>query len=456
MMVVDSENDMDLLLVNPYSIALDRNERKYKKPFPPLGILYLASYLRDRGFEVSYVDSAFERGPTLGDLSNNPDWIGLFTTSVARAGSIELIRKAKDNGFRIMVGGPDASMDPTPYLEAGADVAVIGEGELTAEELIKDPDRDDINGTALLEEGRVRLNPPRKMIDDLDRLPQPARDIAPIDSYLGMWKRYHGISMLNIISSRGCPYGCKWCCRPVFGKTFRQRSVDSVVTEARDITQDYRPDRLWFSDDVLPMKEEWVLEFSEAMAQENIKFECLSRVDLITENIAEALKKGGCQKVHLGVESGSQTVLDSMGKGTTVSQIRRASESLKGAGIDQDWFLMYGYPSERTEDIISTMRLTQELLPQSYGISIAYPMKGTEFYEEVKDRLVGHDWSSTMQNELIFEREYGQMYYDAARLWTHGVVRSSRAVRGMPLSGAWDRLTVLSARLVLWVLGGGK
>jgi len=448
---------MRILLVNPYSISQDPNEQRFKKPYPPLGILYIASYLRDNGVNVSFYDATFEVppfDPFKSSGNKNPDWVGFYCLNISRRTTFDLIRAAKERDCRVMVGGPDSSMDPAPYLKAGADLAVIGEGEVTALEVVNEwtgPNDHEIDGTAYMKNGGVVRSRPRDRTSRIDLFPFPARDLVPIDKYMAIWKEGQGHSMLNMVTSRGCPYGCKWCCRPIFGNVFRQRSVHNVIAEVRSIKGSYGPDRLWFSDDILPMKKEWVKEFSIAMSKLGIEFECLSRVDLMDDEVALELKRAGCRRVHLGIESGSQIVLDSMGKGTTVEQIKKAAKALKGAGVEQNWFIIYGYPGEDKKELLSTMALVQKTQPEGYGITIAYPMPGTEFYEEVKDRLKREDWVQTLDNKLVFTAEHSQFYYNAAILWTHGVVRTGRWIRKfpVPLYMPWDALTLLSADLVL-------
>jgi radical SAM superfamily enzyme YgiQ (UPF0313 family) len=297
---------------------------------------------------------------------------------------------------------------------------------------------------------------------DLDRLPLPARDLIDLEAYRRAWQGRHGYFSLSIIATRGCPYGCSWCQKSVFGRSFRPRSPQAVAEEMRVIKQQYHPDQIRIVDDVMGIDRKWVREWHTAVLERDavIPFECLSRVDLIDEELARLLKEAGCRRIAFGAESGSQKVLDAMNKGTRVEQIRRAAEICRRLGIETYFYIMLGYPGEEWDDIRKTVALLRETRPDAFSSTIAYPLPGTTFYEQVEHRLLETpDWDYTAENRLLFEREYSTRFYRWAqtllsREWRvarvrHGQASASFARQLRNLAGLWQaRLMVHTLRLL--------
>lgn len=454
----------DVLLANAYSMSVDPNERRFKKPYPPLGMLYVASFLRENGLDVKVYDGTFQSGrESYRELikKSRPDWVGIYATNIVHDLALKMGEIAKSYGAKVMAGGPDPTINAGEYLDAGIDVVVLGEGELTALDVVKNwtgESGKEIKGTATRSGSGINIAPRRKSIKDLDSIPLPARDLLDMTSYLSMWKKHHKVSMVSMITSRGCPYGCTWCSKAIFGRSFRQRSVDNVMDEVNLLKQEYGPDRIWFADDILTMRKKWVLDFTEAMRSVEVDFECLARADLLDEDVVNGLKSAGCTRIYLGVESGSQKVLDAMNKSTTVDQVRTASKLMKSKGIEQYWFIMYGYPGEELDDLLKSFGLLQELLPEKYGMTVAYPIPGTAFFEDVKHSLVGRDWTQSGDNVLLFKNTYPQSFYRAAILSSHGLVRLARLGRRFPgkIPEKLNTIGRLSAKAFLKLAGGRR
>jgi radical SAM superfamily enzyme YgiQ (UPF0313 family) len=247
-----------------------------------------------------------------------------------------------------------------------------------------------------------------------------------MDDYRRAWKKAHGYWSLTIINSRGCPYHCAWCQKAVFGRKYRIRTPENSAEEMKLLKNVFSPDFIRVVDDITGVQKNWVLKWSQEVIKRNaiIPFECLTRVNLASEDMLKALKDMGCEKIYFGAESGSQKVLDAMEKGITVEQIYKASELCKKLGIKTYFFMMVGYPGEEIEDLKLSVKLLRETLPDEFSTTIAYPLPGTKFYEQVRDRLMFEsqewmlDWDYTAENKLLFKREkYNTTFYRWVVRW---------------------------------------
>src|SRR5262249_14801100 len=208
------------------------------------------------------------------------------------------------------------------------------------------------------ENGSLVATAPRTLMRDLDQLPFPSRDLVDIDRYRETWRKVHGFFSMNLVASRGCPYRCNWCAKPIYGDSFHARSPENVADEMLELRERFWADHLWFADDLFGANDRWVHALAEHVERKNaaVHFKMQSRVDLMKETTAGVLRRAGCAEVWMGVESGSQQILDAMDKGTRVSQIRSARENLKKNGIRACFFLQFGYPGETLRDIEKTIQ----------------------------------------------------------------------------------------------------
>src|SRR5690606_34409412 len=200
-----------------------------------------------------------------------------------------------------------------------------------------------------LEKGVVKSNLKRPVLKDLDKLPQAAWDLVDIESYRKIWKDNHSYFSLNIATTRGCPYKCNWCAKPIYGNRYNSRSPKRVADEIQYLIENFQPDHFWMCDDIFGLKPGWVQGFGEELKRKNlsIKFKIQSRVDLLLkDDTIDALVAAGLDEVWLGAESGSQKILDAMDKGTRVSQIYEATEKLKAKGVKVGFFIQFGYLGE--------------------------------------------------------------------------------------------------------------
>ncbi len=346
-------------------------------------------------------------------------------------------------------------------------VAVIGEGEATVLEVLAALDAGtgdlrDIPGLASLDSsGAFYSTGPRAVMRNLDSLPLPARDLIDIERYRQAWRR-HGYFSMNLVTSRGCPFHCNWCAKPIWGQRYNVRSPESVVAEIESLRA-MGVDHLWFMDDILGITPQWLARFADMVEEKGIRtpFKCLSRADLLLRpGEIESLKRAGCQTVWIGAESGSQTVLDAMEKGVTVEQIREAASKLRAVSIKCAFFLQFGYPGETWDDIQATRRLVRECDPDDIGVSVSYPLPGTPFFERVQHLMSGPgNWVDSAEMPMLYAGPYSTRFYHRLHDSLHaefrirkatsqaGVVRSaaSHLARGRlrPAAGLLRDVTIL-------------
>jgi len=457
---------VDLLLTHGYFLAEDAQERKVMRPYPPLGLLYVASHLKARGFAVEVFDSTFssfeELRATL--ARERPPVVGIYCNLMTKANVLRLIAECRKAGAAVVLGGPEPPHHAAEYLERGADAVAVGEGERTLEELLPrlrarpgSRDWQMVSGLVYRDEaGKLVRNPPRALIADLDGQPWPDREAIDVPRYLSAWRDRHGAGSVSIATARGCPYTCAWCSRSVFGETHRRRSVGSVADEAAWIAERYRPESLWYVDDVFTIHKGWTLAYADEMARRGLKlpFECISRAERIDDEVASALARLGCVRVWIGSESGSQRILDAMDRRMTVEQVRTATARLQRRGIEVGLFIMLGYDGEEDADLQATVAHLKETRADAFLTTVAYPIKGTPYYESAGDRIrAGKDWEHRSDRDLRVQGQRSRLYYRFVRHWMTGEVALDRAWRegrylGVARSGAQARIARLGMKLV--------
>ncbi len=417
---------MDLLLTHGYFLYEDPKERQIMKPYVPLGILYISSHLRAKGFAVEVFDSTFSSRQELFSFlrSTPPSVLGVYANLMTRRNALEILRVAKEAGWKTVVGGPEPGAYPREYLEAGADIVVYGEGEITLEELLPALSRREttalerVNGIAFRgEKGTVHQTPPRAQIPNIDSQPWPDRDAVDIERYVRTWRDHHGWGSVSLITARGCPYHCRWCSHEVYGKTHRRRKPASVVDELAWLLDRYRPDMLWMADDVFTIHHGWLFQYAAEMKRRGLKvpFECISRADRLNPPVVDTLVELGCFRVWIGSESGSQRVLDRMERGVTVEEVRTAVGLCKSRGIETGMFLMWGYEGEDLEDIEATIEHVKRSDPNIFLTTVAYPIKGTPYFDEVSSRVVSlKAWAEGSDRDFGIRGRHSRSFYKYA------------------------------------------
>lgn len=449
-----------VLFAHGHLLRRDTKQFAIGKPYPPLATLFAAAHARALGHEVALFDpmldvdtqgfgSALDRvRPDVVVLYDDAfNWFTKMCLSRMRSAACGMIGDARARGLPVIVSGHDAADEPEVYLAAGATFVVVGEGELTLGELLasfqetggnldawRGHAAGGIAGLALHHRGLPRRTAPRKLLRDLDELPLPAWDLVDVERYRSFWRRRHGYFSLNVVTTRGCPYLCNWCAKPVYGNTYHSRSPENVVTELRMLRDRYTPDHLWFCDDILGLKSRWLVSWSEAVAAAGLAtpFLCQTRADLMTEENVRALRRAGASEVWLGAESGSQRILDEMQKGITVEQTRAALTRLRAHGVRVGFFLQFGYEGERWADVQATRGLVRELLPDDIGISVSYPLKGTRYYDRVAAGLGDkRNWTESADLDPLVPGRFAPRFYRTLSRLVHSELRVLRGVRAL-------------------------
>jgi radical SAM superfamily enzyme YgiQ (UPF0313 family) len=396
------------------------------KPYVPLGILYIAAHLRARNFHVEVFDSTFSTRTVLSRFleSEEPAVLGIYANLMTRSSVLQILSAAREAGWSTVVGGPEPGVYVEEYLTSGADAVVIGEGEVTLEELLpvlrsgRLELLDRIHGIAFRgKDGQVHRTAPRAQIADIDQQPWPARESVSIERYLETWRLHHQTGSVSIITARGCPYDCRWCSHAVFGKTHRRRKPASVVDELEWILKRYSPDMLWIADDVFTIHHGWLTEFASEMHRRELRvpFECISRADRINAHVADLLAEINCFRVWIGSESGSQRILDAMQRGVTVEQVHTAVELCRSRGIQTGMFLMWGYEGEELSDIEATVRHVRQTRPDTFFTTVAYPIGGTPYFEDVAERVTTTTpWAHGSDRELRIRGRHSRRFYGNA------------------------------------------
>jgi anaerobic magnesium-protoporphyrin IX monomethyl ester cyclase len=436
---------MDILLTHGYYLYDDPHELRIMRPYPPLGVLYIAAHLKAQGFGVDVFDTTFSSFDAFRRRieRERPPIVGIYCNMMTRRNVLKMAQICKANGCMVVIGGPDPANYAEEYLVHGADVVVIGEGEITLSELIPHLARhgvssmEHINGIVYREdETRFIRTPPRAYLDDLDAQPFPDRAAIDIDQYVRVWRENHGQGAVSLITARGCPYKCDWCSHAVFGYTHRRRSPANVADEVALIRQTYQPDLLWYADDVFTINHRWLFAYAEELTRRGLHtpFETISREDRLNENVVKTLAQMGCYRLWVGAESGSQRILDAMQRQTDVKRVTEMVHLLKRYGIETGMFIMLGYEGEEAEDLRATVQTLKDANPDIFLTTVAYPIAGTGYYEKVADRVIPlKAWAQGSDSDQTIAGRRSRRYYQHTTRWMVGEVDFHRQrVNGTP------------------------
>jgi radical SAM superfamily enzyme YgiQ (UPF0313 family) len=430
---------MDILLTHGYFIAEDEHEQQIMKPYPPLGLLYIASHLKAQGFAVEVWDSTFH---SLADFESyvnqtRPGLVGIYGNLMTKFNVLCMVALCKAVGATVILGGPEPISYAAQYLAAGADIVVNGEGELTLQELIPHLARHGLQGLDLVAgiafrngDGDVTHTPARPLIQNLSDQPWPDREAIDLRRYLQTWKTHHGVSSVSLITARGCPFTCTWCSHSVFGHTHRRRRPEEVAEEVAWIQETYNPDQLWYADDVFTIAPRWFLTFAAELKKRDLRipFECISRADRLNDALMDALAEMGCYRLWIGSESGSQRILDGMLRKADVRDVQEKSRALQERGIEVGMFIMLGYEGEKIPDLQATVEHLKRANPDVFLTTVAYPIKGTKYYQEVSNRVISHlEWQQRTDRDLGVAGRYSPHFYDYATRWMVNAVNLHKA-----------------------------
>src|SRR5438105_10551385 len=448
-------NGVDMLLGQSYFLRFDPKLWAAMQPYPPLGTLYAASYLRSRGYTVDLFDAMLSASESEWDdalarskpkvavlYEDNFNYLSKMCLLRMREAAFAMIRMARQRGCTVIVAGSDATDHSQAYIDAGAEYVLIGEGEETLGDVLEVVLRgaatplESILGLAYPDDGQVHVNARRPDLKDLDALPFPAWDLVDIERYRAIWMEHHGYYSMNMATSRGCPYHCNWCAKPIWGQRYHVRSADNVAAELAWLKRTFKPDHVWFVDDIFGLLPGWMERFADLVEQRDARlpFKSLQRADLILKgNTIDALRRAGAERIWVGAESGSQKILDAMEKGTHVPDIYETARRLHAAGIQVGFFLQFGYPGETREDVERTLQMVRDCKPDDIGMSVSYPLPGTRFFAAVQHELgTKQNWQDSEDLAMLYRGPFSTTFYRVLHRRLHREFRARKA---------WDELS---------------
>ena len=444
---------VDILLASANYMALDRKQARKQKPYPPLATIYAASHLRAAGHSVAVFDAtlapderafseclARTRPRVVCLFEDNFNFLSKMCLGRMREAALAMATASRRVGAIVLAAGSDVTDRPHLYLRGDVDYALIGEPDHTVSEVVdillgrSDGDATAVQGVAVHDSGApggVRRAAPREPERRPDVFPRPAWDLIDIEAYRAAWVTAHGAFSINLVTTRGCPFHCNWCAKPIWGQRYAMHSPARVADDVAFLVAHAAPDHVWFADDIFGLRPEWVLDFAAELEarQVSVPFTIQTRADLLTEAAVAALARAGCVEAWIGAESGSQAILDAMDKGTRVTEIATARRRLASAGIRASFFIQFGYPGETWADIEATRRMINELAPDDIGISVTYPLPGTRLFDRVKAELGAKtNWSDSDDLDMMFHGTYETALYRRLHDLLHRELDARRAV----------------------------
>ena len=435
----------DVLLTHSYHLPYDAKQSEKMTPYLPLGTLYAATALREQGISSDVFDVMLE-APEPGFLTalrrsepkivvvyeDDFNFLSKMCLTRMREVAWNMARAVKDAGAIAVVHGSDATDNPELFLDNGFDYVLCGE----AENLLIDLCRAALDNAEVPRlDGLVQRDGSGRLLHGTQKLARnpgwsqltfPARDLVDLEPYRAAWTSTHGYFSTNMVASRGCPFRCNWCAKPISSNRFQLRAASAVAEEMAMLKQ-AGVEHVWFGDDIFALNHHWVERFAIEVTNRNaaLPYKVQSRADLMREDTVRHLKASGCTEVWMGVESGSQKILDAMDKGITLDQIEVARERLRLAGIRACFFLQFGYPGETWSELQQTIGLVRSLRPDDIGVSVSYPLPGTVFYERVQSQLGDkRNWTDSNDLCVMFKAAYNTDFYRAVRVALHAEVDS--------------------------------
>jgi anaerobic magnesium-protoporphyrin IX monomethyl ester cyclase len=461
---------IDVLLTHSYHLPYDQKQMRKMQPYMPLGTLHAAAALRLQGISVAIFDTMlteparFEsalnrhRPRIVAIYEDDFNFLSKMCLTRMRTVAWEIAASARRAGATVISHGSDATDNPELFLQHGIDYILRGEAEETlgalCSSLLESRPVGEIDGlvrrmpTGRLSHSIRRLARNPKWVD----LPEIPRDLIDFAPYRHAWNKAHGYFSVNMVASRGCPFRCNWCAKPISGNKFHLRPAAEVAEEMRRLKVESGAEHIWFGDDVFALNQGWVQEFSSEVVKRNaaLPFKIQSRADLMSDATVAALRSAGCTEVWMGVESGSQKILDAMDKGLKLCSVLSARRRLEKAGIHACYFLQLGYPGETWDDLQKTIALVRDTCPDDIGVSFSYPLPGTVFHERVQQEMgQKRNWTDSDDLCIMFRAAYTNDFYRTVRDALHAEVSlraegpSASLSAHRALEGLWQKVFAL-------------
>lgn len=436
----------DVLITHSYHLAYDPKQLRKMQPYLPLGTLYAAAALRQSGVSVVAFDSmlsdpseelpallAKHRPRIVAVYEDDFNFLSKMCLTRMREVAWEIAQAARAIGAVTIAHGSDSTDNPALFLGNGFDYVLCGEAEETLTQLcasiLRGEPRPLLDGLVMLDQHRRPVQSIQRLAKNSawPELPSPARDLVSMEPYRAAWLKAHRYFSTNMVASRGCPYHCNWCAKPISGNKFHLRPASAVAEEMKQLKTRAGVQHIWFGDDVFALNQHWVREFAEEVTASDaaLPFKIQSRANLMTDETVLNLKAAGCAEVWMGVESGSQAVLNAMDKGLDLQSVISSRRRLKAAGIRACYFLQLGYPGETWTELQQTIELVRETRPDDIGVSFSYPLPGTPFYERVRTQLgAKRNWTDSDDLCIMFKAAYRTEFYRLVRDALHAEVDS--------------------------------
>ncbi len=430
-----------VLVTHSYFMRFDPKQWGLQQSFAPLGTLYAASALRKEGHDVAFFDVMFsesaeeifpilerEQPEILLICDDGFNYLTKMCLTNMREAAFRMSRLGGEHGCKVIVSSSDATDHVESYLSQGAHYIIHGETEATLVSLVNQLSSGnnhfpELAGISYNYEGAIQSTATPEPISNLDTLPFPAWDLVDMKRYRSMWLHRYGYFSINLATTRGCPFRCTWCAKPIYGYRYNSHSPKYIIDQLLELKKIIGFEKVWFCDDIFGLDKRWLTEFSRLVTENKLHFryKIQSRADLLLdEEYVKNLARSGCEMVWLGTESGSQKVLDAMNKGIRIEQVEQATLMLRKYGIQPAFFIQFGYPGETIEDIRLTQRMINRLLPEDIGISVSYPLPGTLFYESVKNDLKEKsNWTDSDELALMFKNTYPPLFYKRLHRYIH-------------------------------------
>jgi anaerobic magnesium-protoporphyrin IX monomethyl ester cyclase len=426
-----------LLLSTPHPLE--------ESPLPPLSLSYLAAVLTQQGIDVKILDflvTHYHPGKLRRALQEyKPQLVGATCVTLNYPIARRMLKVCKDFDPRIftVIGGPHVTfaLEDTLLTSPWIDAIVIGEGERTlvelAEAVAEDKDVHEVAGIAFADGGKVFRTAARPLIDNLDQLPLPARELLPMARYRALG------TPCTVITSRGCPYSCIFCSgHRMFGPRVRFRSPGLVVDEIERLQRDFGLPKINIVDDTFTLNHNHTRAVCEEMLRRNMrmKWSVFARVDRISEDLAQLMNRAGCEWVLFGVESADEGILRTIKKGFTPDQVRRGVKIAAEAGISVFNSFILGLPGESRETAHRSLAFGDELYQKygaKYGFHMLSPLPGTEIYERAKDygiHILSQNWARYTANEPITE----------TTTMSTEMVKEAMSIYDRGIEAAWDNI----------------